>query len=91
MLNAQQNSSIRLNTALRTFQIENESELGADLLTREDWDELKKLATFLPPFKDLTILLQGHCRNRPIWLNMGDSTCHRAPSRARGTGESGNH
>jgi hypothetical protein len=42
------------------FQIENEQELGTDKLTREDWDELKELATFLRPFKELTILLQSH-------------------------------
>jgi hypothetical protein len=42
------------------FQIENEEELGADSLTREDWDELKELAVFLKPFKELTVLLQSH-------------------------------
>lgn len=42
------------------FQIENEQELGADSLSREDWDELKELAAFLKPFKELTILLQSH-------------------------------
>jgi len=42
------------------FQIENEQELGADSLSREDWDELKELAAFLKPFKELTVLLQSH-------------------------------
>ena len=41
------------------FQIENEDLLDADALTREDWDELKELATFLRPFKELIVLLQG--------------------------------
>jgi hypothetical protein len=41
------------------FQIEKEEEIGADILTREDWEELREIAAFLQPFKELTILLEG--------------------------------
>jgi hypothetical protein len=51
------------------FQIENEQELGADCLSREDWDELKKLAAFLKPFKELTILQSnaGKGQHVSVW------------------------
>ena len=51
--------AIHLYTAICIFQIENKDLLDADALTREDQDELKELATFLRPFKELTVLLQG--------------------------------
>jgi hypothetical protein len=55
--------AIQLYTAICAFQIENEQELGSDCLTREDWDELKQLAAFRGPFKQLTVLLQSHATN----------------------------
>jgi hypothetical protein len=52
--------AIQLYTAISMFQIENEQELGDDNLTREDWEELREIAAFLQPFKELTMLLQSH-------------------------------
>ena len=52
------------------FQIENEQDLGSDALTREDWNELKALATFLQPFKELTGFLQSHAgkgQHESVW------------------------
>lgn len=49
--------AIQLYAPIYIFQIENKDLLGTDIFTREDWNELKELATFLRPFKDLIILL----------------------------------
>src|SRR5271170_851123 len=54
--------AIQLYTAICTFQIENEAELGTDCLTREDWEGLRELAAFeaiqrahRPPFNPMRL------------------------------------
>ena len=42
--------------------------MSTDILIREDWNELKELAAFLRPFKDLILLLQGHAEGRQYGL-----------------------
>jgi hypothetical protein len=51
--------AIDLYPALALFSFDHEDELREDLLTREDWDDIKEEAAALRPFKDLTIELQS--------------------------------
>jgi aspartyl/asparaginyl beta-hydroxylase (cupin superfamily) len=48
---------IVLYPALILFSFDYEDELGKDILIREDWDDIKKEAAALRPFKDLIIKL----------------------------------
>jgi hypothetical protein len=49
--------AIGLYPALALYSFDNKEELGADLLSREDWDDIKEETAALRPFKDLTLEL----------------------------------
>jgi hypothetical protein len=50
---------IQLYTAISMFSVDYEAGLGQDVLSKNDWDELKQIREVLQPFKDLTIYLQS--------------------------------
>jgi hypothetical protein len=51
---------IQLHNKIRVFSVDHKDELDEDFLLPEDWDILRRIATYLQPFMRTTKHLEGH-------------------------------